>query len=313
MIMANKKILPVVIIDFLSAARTNKFVADFRNQKTELKPVFIIVDNAGDAENQSKLTVEMRLCKVPGFSEGKVFCNTDEDIYVIIPGENLGFAKGNNVGFNLAQLLFRPQWVLFSNNDIQFTDGFRMDALIQDMINNPKIGVIGPKVVGLDGKPQTPCKELDLYQRWWKKLFLWPLDRLIYKIIKRTVIPSDLEDSAKSGQVYRLIGAFLLCDGDKFIQVGQFDECTFLYAEELILAERMRNSGYITYYESNVELIHEGGYTTKKKFVPISKVAQRLESELYYYEKYKHVNRFEINMTKLLFKVYKTKLWIFKR
>ena len=311
--MIDKQILPVVIIDFLSAERTHQFVADFRNQKTRFKLVFIIIDNAGDIENQNKLTEGMQTREISGFCEGKVFSNIYNDVYVVAPGVNLGFAKGNNVGFHLAQSLFNPKWVLFSNNDIQFTSFFSLDLLVQDMMNNPQIGVIGPKVVGLDGKPQTPCRELNLYQRWWKKLILWPFDRIIYRVCKRTVIPSDLEDSSQSGQVYRLIGAFLLCDADKFSRIGQFDEHTFLYAEEMILAERIINSGYLTYYESGVELIHEGGFTTRKKFVPINKIEQRLESELYYYEQYKRVKRFKINITKLLFSVYKIKIRIFNR
>ena len=61
------------------------------------------------------------------------------------------------------------------------------------MRKDTRIGVVGPKVTGLDGKPQSPCRELTLYQRWWKKLLLWPLDRMIYKVTLHSVIPSDTD------------------------------------------------------------------------------------------------------------------------
>ena len=312
-VMAEKQILPVVIIDFLSAERTMLFIQDFINASPNCELRFIIVDNADNMENQKILIKNMSLCDISDFEEAKVFCNIEKNIYVVIPGGNLGFARGNNVGFLLAKKLYNPQLVLFSNNDIRFPCDFRMEMLIQVIKERNDAGVVGPKVVGLDGKQQSPCREMSLYQRWWKKMLLWPLDRIIDKIFKIKIISNDLLEQCESGEVYRVIGAFMLCDAYKFEKAGKFDEKTFLYAEELILSERMKKKGYKTYYESGATIIHEGGFTTKKNYIPLRKLKQRLESELYYYKEYKKVKPIYIKMTKVLFSFYSWKISILKK
>ena len=105
----------------------------------------------------------------------------------------------------------------------------------------------------------------------------------------------------------------MLCDAYKFEKAGKFDEKTFLYAEELILSERMKKKGYKTYYESGATIIHEGGFTTKKNYIPLRKLKQRLESELYYYKEYKKVKPIYIKMTKVLFSFYSWKISILKK
>ena len=311
--MNERQILPVIIIDFLSADRTFQFIRDFNKITSEYVFKYFIVDNAGETSNRSKLLQGMKIRKISEFQDGSVYCNSSETIFVIEPGKNLGFAKGNNCGFRLANLVCHPKYVLFSNSDILLDETFDIDLLIHKMRKDTRIGVVGPKVTGLDGKPQSPCRELTLYQRWWKKLLLWPLDRMIYKVTLHSVIPSDLIANGAEGTVYRVIGAFMLCDADKFVQSGQFDENTFLYAEELILAERMKANGYCTYYEPKVSLIHEGGYTTKKQLVPLKKLKQRLQSELYYYHRYKGVPMFAIGLTRVLFAMYEVKVKLLKR
>lgn len=311
--MNERQILPVIMIDFLSADRTFQFIRDFNKITSEYVFKYFIVDNAGEPSNRSKLLQGMKIRKTPKFQDGQVYCDSSETIFVIEPGKNLGFAKGNNCGFRLANLVCHPKYVLFSNSDILLDETFDIDLLIHKMREDTRIGVIGPKVTGLDGKPQSPCRELPLYQRWWKKLLLWPLDRMIYKVTRHSVIPSDLIANGAEGTVYRVIGAFMLCDADKFVQIGQFDENTFLYAEELILAERMKTTGYCTYYEPKVSLIHEGGYTTGKQMVPLKKLKQRLQSELYYYHRYKGVPMFGIRLTWVLFALYEVKVKLLKR
>ena len=98
---------------------------------------------------------------------------------------------------------------------------------------------------------------------------------------------------------YWVCGAFMMVQADAFNQVGGFDKRTFLYYEEVILAEIFRNIGLGVMYVPSCSVIHfEGGSsknTPSKRSLQISK-----ESSLVYYKYYRHVNSFALMLYKLI-------------
>ena len=97
-------------------------------------------------------------------------------------------------------------------------------------------------------------------------------------------------------------------DFKKFKEIGYFDEKTFLYAEELIIAEKLINKNYLTYYDDNQVLIHEQGGTTKKSFNNLKKLSIMYNSEIYYYKNYLKYSDFRLNLSKALFNLYLLKI-----
>lgn len=132
-------------------------------------------------------------------------------------------------------------------------------------------------------------------------MLLWPFLKSIYRPKSDIVDNTDCEQ-----KVYRLIGAFFVVNLKNFNAVGGFDENTFLYAEELILAERALNRGYYMYYIPDVNVIHENGYTTnsKTKAFDVHQVRIRLKSDLYYYRKYRHYSIVKIFLTNIIVNCY---------
>lgn len=297
-------ILPIIIIDYFSAIQTKTCIEMYQREIRNNALAFIIVDNSNNDDNFNRLTDGKILnkCYIDGF---EVY--TDINIAYVKSDINLGFAKGNNLGFKVALKLYKFDYVLFSNNDIRLKQ-FDISILIADIQKNTNVAIVGPKVVGLDNKTQSPHKYRNIFQRWWKLLILYPFNEVIHKINNNYIIESDIICNAKRGYVYRVIGAFMLCDAAIFENINGFDENTFLYAEELILSEKLKTLGYRFYYDDRIEIVHEGGFTTKKEIPDyLKKLKKRFDSELYYYDKYMKVNESVINITKILFGFYSIK------
>lgn len=76
-----------------------------------------------------------------------------ERIKVIINKENLGFAKGNNVGIDYARNVLRSEYVCCLNNDtlLEQKDFFSQISHLHD---EKHIAVIGPQVILKDNSVQ---------------------------------------------------------------------------------------------------------------------------------------------------------------
>ena len=96
------------------------------------------------------------------------------------------------------------------------------------------------------------------------------------------------------------MGSFFMVPAKAYFECGMMDEHTFLYAEEMILSERMLSIGKKTYYDPEVCVIHAHGATTGKTFK--SKVISDIQfnSNAYYYHKYRHVSKVEIAIGRIV-------------
>lgn len=66
-------------------------------------------------------------------------CSEDDRIQLIENDDNLGFAKGNNVGIEIA----KGEYVLLLNNDTYVAAG-AISAMVRHLERNPQIGIAGP-------------------------------------------------------------------------------------------------------------------------------------------------------------------------
>ncbi|MBQ7863269.1 MAG: glycosyltransferase family 2 protein [Lachnospiraceae bacterium] len=311
----------VVIIDYNSQERTVKYVNDLVSYSDVNIESIVIVDNSPGTKNTQQLISAMNLVNdqyefddvlCNKYSIGAMFSGTIKttSIHVVKSLDNLGFAKGNNLGYLVLKLLEDINYVLFSNNDIQFVNQkIEISKLISDIHNNENVGMVGPNVIGLDGKKQSPCKYITMFERIWKNYYfgILPFFNCFYV--------SDLISNAKSDYVYRVIGAFVLMESKVFSEVGMFDEGTFLYAEEMIMSERLLKNGYKVYYDCDVQLIHEEGYSTGKKAKTniSNKVAMRrniIQSNIYYYSKYKNTSKIFTGITTVACNVHCSLLYL---
>lgn len=301
------KSVGAIIIDYSSHERTRKYLVDLVSASDIPIKCIVIVDNSPCIENSINIASAFMLPEINlngitddthNYHVDKVFKGVYKDTEIILlhSADNKGFASGNNLGFIVLQKIYSVDYVIFTNNDILFCDNeVKLSQLINVFSEDPCVGAVGPAVIGLDEKHQTPCKYIGLFDRVWKNIYLDVMP--FFRSCK-----SDVITTPERGYVYRIIGAFFIVDAYVFSKIGMFDENTFLYAEELILADRLRKQGYEVFYEPCLSVIHEGGYTTKragrvnvKNLVKIRKAV--IKSNIYYYEKYRDYNKLFIMLT----------------
>ena len=266
--------LTVVIVNFKTYAKTIEFVNEIL-PLIDVRYKVVIVDNMASYEDSLFLANALQGCLI----DSNYSLVSENQIYIINSKTNLGFAK------------VKSEYLLFSNNDIRILTKHNISLMIKMMEEDSTIGIIGPKVIGLRGELQSPEPYMSFLNRYlWMELstpFL-SLEK------KRKIFKLDYKEKAKEGFHYKLMGSFFMVRTHDFIRCGMMDPATFLYAEEVILTERMKRVGLKPYYYPKVEVLHEHGATTSKYIKYITRRRIQFESEKYYYKTYIHTPLFQL-------------------
>jgi GT2 family glycosyltransferase len=203
--------------------------------------------------------------------------------------ENLGFAKGNNAGIRF----LREEgysYICCSNNDIIIPGKGVLESLKSNLLDTATNAIAGPRIMGRNGRDQNPLivnrpdaltakmmmrkydldkvikKKIVRTTRRLKKLII----KAIYKNAKRkNIITQKSDKSAKpitlnpqKQFVYALHGSFLMMGGLFFKYCSGFDEKTFLYGEEHILAEMLLLHNLKAVYVPSDYVIHKEDKTS---------------------------------------------------
>lgn len=276
----------IIVINYRQEELTIQFVKN-ELSKIQLPHKTVIVNNSATTESNGFLCKELDAVLVENNSH-KI--DAEKAIFVLPSADNLGFAKGNNLGAEFCEKWFLPKYILFTNNDIRLKNDDVAERMIKKLEEHPDAGIIGPRVVGLDGKLQSPFP----YTSYWKRHIWMYWSTLFYSAEKKKkVFQFDYQERAQEGFHYYVMGSFFIVRADDFYKCGMFDPHTFLYAEEPILAERMAVIYKKVYYYPRVEVVHEHGVTTSK-FAKSKRADWQLKSEYYYYRTYKHTSSFLI-------------------
>lgn len=259
--------------------------------------------NEGVLEKLSGLYGEYTVSNLEGISQPIYrFQTENQQIIYCHSGENLGYARGNNLGAQIAQKVFGDKFCIVSNNDVVFPQPLDLNVADQLFADHPEVAIIGPAVTTPLGERQSPNKWQTAFQRLF--LFYWkPLIRLWDKIRGAKRLP---ESAPASGPCDWVIGCFTLIRMDAFTKVGMFDENTFLYAEELILSRRMEAIGCVTWYCAELAVIHQHAQTTKKALSALRGKQINFDSILYYYKNYTNTSALVLALAKLNFFIHKS-------
>ena len=279
--------LGIVIVSYKSAQMTIDFVKR-ELPKVDVPWVCCVVNNAA-TEEETRIIAEGAQAEVIDPETLQAKGRNTGGIYIVPSTDNLGFAKGNNLGVKFLTKNFNCTHLLFSNNDVEIKSPDCLSTLIDKLSANPEIGAIGPRIFCLDGSEQLPH---DGYVSIYRQIgwHLLPFLRKKYKPQMSEKIAEPSLPIRSSGFTYWVQGAFLVMRTSDFLQVGMFDPNTFLYAEEPILAERLKTMGKQMYYENSVSILHYEGGTIVKQHGSRKSEYMVMESNCYYYRKYLHYN-----------------------
>lgn len=170
---------------------------------------------------------------------------------------NLGFGGAVN---EIARSTRGP-WLLALNADTALEPG-ALEALLRAG-EIAGVGAIAPRLLLADGATQhsvhpLPTIALTLY-------FNLGLHRLSPRTARRLCLPG-FWDPERSRDVPWALGACLLLRREAFAGVGGFDECQWMYAEDLELCWRLAEQGWSTRYEPSARVQHASGAATAVAF-----------------------------------------------
>ncbi len=206
-------------------------------------------------------------------------------VYLLEPGSNLGFARGNNhalraMGFPDGEDV--PEYVLLLNCDTVVRSG-ALSALL-DGLEASGAGLAGARLVYGDGSFQHSA-------------FGFP--GLAQLVIDLFPVPGRLLESPINGRYARHhydgddpfdvdhpLGATFLLKRDVIQTVGVFDEQFHMYCEEIDWAKRIKQAGWRVVCAPRAEVVHYGGQSTSQ--VHPASVINLWESRLRYYRKHTH-------------------------
>jgi GT2 family glycosyltransferase len=174
--------------------------------------------------------------------------------------QNLGFAGANNLGFRNAS----GKYVLFLNPDTKLVSP-SINVMVDRIQNLPDAGIVGCKLLNTDLSVQlssiqtfptilNQAIDAEYLRLRWPQCPLWKIGPLF-------------SDKAELIQVDVIPGACMLLRREVFEQVDMFSEDYFMYAEDLDLNYKVKESGFNNYYVGNTAIIHHGGRSSSRQTV----------------------------------------------
>ncbi|MGB5332510.1 MAG: glycosyltransferase family 2 protein [Woeseiaceae bacterium] len=164
---------------------------------------------------------------------------------------NSGFGAGCNIGVAAAtgeQLLFMNPDVIASCASIQ--------ALI-DIKKQQNIGIVAPKQVSGDGRPQKVFDDFPSLLNQSKTL----------KALLRVLLPSKFPDPRADHKTITycdwVTGSVLLIDRADFDAVGGWTEDYWMYVEDADLCRKAHDKGLSVAYVPEIEVVHAHGGSSR--------------------------------------------------
>jgi N-acetylglucosaminyl-diphospho-decaprenol L-rhamnosyltransferase len=173
--------------------------------------------------------------------------------------ENVGFARAHNRGIAAST---RDIVVLINPDTVVGRNFF--DSLGSFFEENPKVGVVGPRILNSDGELQLSARrEISALSGFLGRTSL--LTRLFPKSsLVKSQFPAVTEESHPAS-VDWVSGACMAIRRKTLRHIGPLDERFFMYFEDADLCRRARTAGWLVYYLPHIEIVHQTGASSRSK------------------------------------------------
>ena len=206
--------------------------------------------------------------------------------------DNLGYAQGNNAGLSFFLSDEDVDYIMFLNSDILFNQSI-IPALINQVKRQGDCGAISPLLYKKNGEVDHCCARLNYDDVDLLLTFSYVMASSYKKRMNRKKILLQHPELLNSEVVNIELpsGSCMLFEKSVLKEIGGFDPNTFLYYEESILYEKLKNIGRQSYLLPMVSCVHVGGATTTKTKTSYFLKRCNFNSLLYYVNKYRTLPR----------------------
>ena len=260
------KKLSIIIVTHNSHEYLEKCLESLNFLKQELSFEIIVVDNAS-RENSG------------GAIDAKGL-----DITWVKNQINYGFSHA----VNQALRMVKTEYCLWLNPDSELLNA-GVAEMITYMDQNPKVGILGPKIQNPDGGIQFSCRTFPnhltaLFNRYSILTRLFPKNHFT-----KNYLHTDW-DRAIVHDVDWVSGACLLMRSELLHGVGFLDERFFMYCEDVDYCFRAKRLGWNIQYHPAATILHHIGGSSRK--LRSRMIIERHKSMWRYYEKHYSRNFF---------------------
>lgn len=245
----------------------------------------------------------------PGDSYKQVveYTKSHQHIIALQTEKNVGFAKGNNVGFRYAKQKFNPDYIVMCNNDVIF---YKNDILyvLSKKYNEYDYDVLGPMIITKDGKytsnpisfNPTFANESEIKREIRiNKLKVVLCKAHLFGLIKRLGFRTSTKVENYNKALYltdhlnvRLHGSFLAFSRNYIAKYDGIDEATFMYGEELFLQRTVLLGKGKLLYTPDYSVFHKEDASTDQRIKKENSKAlfiytNNIESQIKYLDSFK--------------------------
>lgn len=196
----------------------------------------------------------------------------NKNIKFIYSKENLGFARGNNLGFLYAKDQLNAEIIVLANNDLVFEQQNFVERLIKHC-KEDLFDIAGPAIISLkDGKNQNPVKVQynnvnAINKRIFKYLILYMLSIINLDVLAQKRWAKEIvEFYPKEDEDFQLHGACMFFSSDYIKKYDGLYEKTFMYNEEGILKEISDKNSFTMEYYEDLTVKHKEGASTQATY-----------------------------------------------
>lgn len=262
----NEKRLAIIVLNYNDGDTTINYVNSIKDYKS-IDKIIVVDNNSTDDSFEKMKSLE---CK---------------KIDVIKSDDNKGYAYGNNYGYRyLKEKYGKYDYICISNPDV-FVENSAIKKCIDFLDKNKDYAACAPRMYDRNDEPHR----LSGWKERTLKNDIRDSSNSLTKITNKSheeMYPEDYFDYKPHRDVEALAGSFFIIRSDVFEKVGLFDENTFLYYEEDILAKRIRNKGFKLAVLTDIKFKHMEAVTVSKNITKDRKFMIMQTSKKYYHKNY---------------------------
>ena len=262
----------IIILNYNDYKETREYINRIKSYRS-LDEIVIVDNNSTDSSFNNLKRLEKK------------------NITVLKTDKNKGYAYGNNIG--IKYLKSKVDYIIISNPDIIIEESV-IKKLKKDMDSNEDIAIVSP-VINQHGE----------------KLRGWRFPKIIdeiglnlnyfHRFVEKKLKYDEKRYNVELTKVDVVSGCFFMIRMDVLNLVGNFDESTFLFYEENILASKLKNINKKTFVDNEVEIIHNESVTINKTMASINKYKALKTSQKYFVKYYLHANIFQMFILRFVY------------
>lgn len=260
--------------------KTAFLIINYNDASTTLK----LIDNIKNYECIDKILVVDNNSTDDSYDEIRKICNKKIDIVKNIA--NKGYGSGINFGVKYINNLYKKCRIIISNPDIEISNEEDIVKLLETF--DEDTAVVAPII-----------KEHEGLNRGWK--IPSPIQDALLNIIyihkylrPKLLFYEDKYYKKNIVNVETVSGCFFIIDSNILEQIDYFDENIFLYYEENVLANKLKQINKLLKINTKVFVFHNHSVTIDKNINKIKKYKELKKSQMYFQKKYNNANPLEI-------------------